>query len=129
MGNKLLDVGPLEMEVLGILNTIDECAVAEIQTQLKQNGHDLAYTTVMTVLVRLTNKGLVSRRKEGRQFIYSAAQKRRASPLRVFEKVKMSLFGNEKLKPILSLLDAEDGLSRSELEQLKNAVEAKLKGK
>lgn len=127
MGNKLLDVGPLELEVIGILNGAPDQSVAEIQAALKSAGHELAYTTVMTVLVRLHNKGLVTREKSGRQFLYSAAKKKDSSPLNIFEKVKKSLFGSERLKPILSLLEAEDNLSRDELEALKEAVEARLK--
>lgn len=33
----------------------------------------LAYTTVMTILVRLNEKGLVTRQKDGRHFRYTAA--------------------------------------------------------
>ncbi len=126
MGNKLSDVGPLELKVLGVLNTEANMSVSDIQNNLKKQGHDLAYTTVMTVLVRLFNKNLVIRQKEGRQFFYSPAKKN-ASPLKIFERMKTSLFGNEKLRPILGLLESDDGLSREELEELKRAVEARLK--
>lgn len=129
MGNELLEVGPLELKVLGVLNSADHLGVSDIQEALKKSGHDLAYTTVMTVLVRLYNKDLVVRKKEGRQFLYSAAKKKDNSPLKIFEKFKTSLFGSEKLKPILGLLEADDGLSREELEELKKVVEKKLKGK
>lgn len=127
MANKLLEVGPLELEVLGVLNAGSDLGVAEIQATLKSGGHELAYTTVMTVLVRLHKKNLVTRRKEGRQFLYSAAGKKSPSPVKIFEKIKMSLFGAERLKPILGLLEANDGLSRSELMELKKAVEEKLR--
>lgn len=126
MGNKLSTIGPLELKVLGVLNTETTISVSEIQTILKKQGHDLAYTTVMTVLVRLYNKNLVMRKKEGRQFLYSPAQKN-SSPLKIFERMKTSLFGKENLKPILSLLESDDGLSREELEELKRVVEARLK--
>ena len=129
MTNKLLDVGPLEMEVLGILNLGSDLAVSDIQTALKKSGHELAYTTVMTVLVRLHSKNMVQRKKEGRQFIYSASNKKATSPFKIFEKVKNSLFGTEKLRPILGLLDSDDGLSRDELEELRRAVDARLRKK
>ena len=32
-----------------------------------------AYTTIMTTLARLTDKGLLKRVKDGRQFVYKAA--------------------------------------------------------
>ncbi len=125
MGHKLADVGPLELKVLGVLNSEANMSVSDIQSMLKKLGHDLAYTTVMTVLVRLFNKNLVVRKKEGRQYLYSPAKKN-ASPLKIFEKIKTSLFGNEKLRPILGLLESDDGLSREELEELKRVVEARL---
>jgi len=128
MGNKLLDVGPLELEVLGILNAHGEQSVGDIQMSLKNSGHDLAYTTVMTVLVRLYNKNLLNRKKQGRLFLYSAAKKRDSSAQGIFEKVKNSLFRSERLTPILSLLDNEEDLTREELEALKKAVEQRLKG-
>jgi predicted transcriptional regulator len=128
MGNKLLDVGPLEMEVLGILNANGEQSVGDIQTSLKASGHDLAYTTVMTVLVRLHGKNLLNRKKEGRLFLYAVAKKKDSSAHGIFEKVKNSLFRAERLTPILSLLDNEEDLTRAELEELKKAVELRLKG-
>ncbi|HEY8271094.1 MAG TPA: BlaI/MecI/CopY family transcriptional regulator [Pseudobdellovibrionaceae bacterium] len=127
MANKLLDVGPLELEVLGILNSSGEQSVTDLQTSLKRSGHDLAYTTVMTVLVRLHKKGLVTRKKQGRLFLYSAARKKDSSAHSIFEKVKNSLFRAERLTPILSLLDSEEDLTREELETLKKAVEQRLK--
>ena len=39
-------------------------------------GGQLAYTTVMTVLTRLFEKGLVTRTQRGRAFAYSTAQSR-----------------------------------------------------
>lgn len=125
MTSKLSDIGPLELKVLGILNTEAPSSVSQIQDRLKHGGHELAYTTVMTVLVRLFNKALVTREKEGRQFLYSPAKKH-ASPQKIFERVKTSLFGRERLRPILGLLEADDGLSREELVELKKAVDARL---
>jgi predicted transcriptional regulator len=37
---------------------------------------DLAYTTVMTILVRLWRKGLLERRKDGRAYAYHAVDSR-----------------------------------------------------
>lgn len=124
----LLEIGPLEMETLGVLNSEAgaERSVSEIQSSLKASGRDLAYTTVMTVLVRLHAKGLVQRRKEGRAFLYSAKRKD-SSASKIFERVRHSLFRAERLRPILSLLNSDEELSRDELEELKKAVEARLK--
>jgi Predicted transcriptional regulator len=126
---KLLDVGPLELEVLGVLNAGGEQSVSDIQAHLKKAGNDLAYTTVMTVLSRLYNKNLVQRKKEGRAFLYSPAKRKDSSAGGILEKVKKSLFRTERLAPIMSLLNSDEDLTREELEALKKAVEAKLKEK
>lgn len=127
MTKKLPDVGPLEMQVLGVVGANADSSVNEIQQSLKSSGQDLAYTTVMTVLVRLHNKGLLKRKKEGRQYLYAVVRKKDSSPTKILEKVKTSLFGSEKLKPILGLLNSDDDLSKAELEELKKAIDEKLK--
>ena len=47
-------------------------SVREVHEQLAAS-RDLAYTTVMTVMGRLSDKGLLTREKAGRAFRYSAA--------------------------------------------------------
>lgn len=127
MAPKSIDVGPLEMQVLGILEGKSPTAVSEIQTSLKKSNNELAYTTVMTVLVRLYNKGYLKRQKEGRQFLYYLASGKEGTSHKLFEKVRKSLFQNERLKPILALLDGADSLSSEELRELRSAVDERLK--
>ncbi len=50
-------------------------SVRDVHTELAIH-RDLAYTTVMTVLDRLAKKSLVSRVRQGRQWLYSPAQSR-----------------------------------------------------
>lgn len=50
-------------------------SVRVVHTELATE-RDLAYTTVMTVLDRLTKKGLVSRVRQGRQWLYSPVHSR-----------------------------------------------------
>lgn len=59
---------PLELECLKALWCIGEGTVHEVRHVMA--GKDLAYTTVMTVLDRLEKRGGVSRRKQGRSFVY-----------------------------------------------------------
>jgi predicted transcriptional regulator len=63
--------GELETQVLAVLRTADApVSAAWVRERL---GDDLAYTTVMTVLSRLLAKQAVSRRREGRSFVWEAA--------------------------------------------------------
>jgi predicted transcriptional regulator len=61
--------GALEAEVLAALWAADRpLTPAEVNEQV---GGDLAYTTVMTALTRLHEKGTVKRQKTGRAFAYT----------------------------------------------------------
>lgn len=60
--------GELEQEVLAVLAASDEFLTAA--QVLEALGHDLAYTTVLTVLTRLHEKGLVDRQRAGRAYGY-----------------------------------------------------------
>jgi predicted transcriptional regulator len=62
--------GGLEQEVIATLAAADEpMTPAEVRDGL---GKELAYTTVMTVLARLHEKGMVRRERAGRAFSYAA---------------------------------------------------------
>jgi predicted transcriptional regulator len=60
--------GALEKEILVILST-QQGALTPAQVR-RVMGRELAYTTVMTVLTRLHDKGLVQRKRVGRAFAY-----------------------------------------------------------
>ena len=61
---------PLELECLMVLWTLGEASVKDVRAGLPEN-RNLAYTTVMTVLDRLSKKNGVARKKVGRSFVYS----------------------------------------------------------
>lgn len=59
----------LELECMQVLWKHPGTSVAQVRSAL---ARPLAYTTVMTVLDRMTAKGLVERRKNGRAWLYTA---------------------------------------------------------
>lgn len=67
-------LGPLEQRVMARLWQAGPQAVGEVVEALNGSAdRQLAYTTVMTILVRLHEKGLVTRQKDGRQYRYTAS--------------------------------------------------------
>src|ERR1700722_14119722 len=60
---------PLEMACLNALWELGEGNVEEVRVCVSR-AKPLAYTTVLTLLDRLSRRGAVSRRKEGRGFRY-----------------------------------------------------------
>src|SRR5437762_11684366 len=64
--------GTLEQEVVDALAAAPgPMTPAQVRDQL---GGDLAYTTVMTVLARLSDKGVVTRQRAGRAYAYLAVR-------------------------------------------------------
>lgn len=127
MAPKSIELGPLEIEVLGFLDLRTGKSVSEIQEIVKRNGKSLAYTTVMTVLSRLYEKGQLKREKNGRQFLYTLSPEKEKSRTSLFSKMKRSLFQHNRLTPFLALLSSDETLSSEELRVLKEAVDLKIR--
>lgn len=122
------ELGPLEMQVLGLLHGKGALAVGDLKDALEASGQELAYTTVMTVLVRLHDKGLVSRTKEGRRYLYSASRGAPKVTRGIVARLQKTLFKHDRVRPILTLLD-DDAISDAELRALRAAIDDKLKGR
>ena len=67
--NHVLSLPPLELECMKTLWTLGQANVHGIRAGMLAS-RPLAYTTVMTVMGRLTHKGVVERRKQGRFHVY-----------------------------------------------------------
>ena len=65
-----LSLGPLESQVMALLWRKGELTVRDVHEELLSVGSELAYTTVMTIMVRLAGKGFLSRTPRGKQFAY-----------------------------------------------------------
>lgn len=67
-------LGPLGAAVMRVVWSRGEATVAAVVDTLNAGRpQPLAYTTVMTILVRLHERGFLVRRKQGRQFVYRPA--------------------------------------------------------
>ena len=72
MGTNVL--GPLERRIMDHLWRWGPSTVAETRTALNSaSRQQLAYTTIMTILVRLHEKGYLTRQAEERHYRYAAA--------------------------------------------------------
>lgn len=65
-----LAMGKLEAAIMEILwNQQEPLTPGQVHTLLAEQ-HSVTYSTVLTILIRLWNKGRLERRKEGRAFAY-----------------------------------------------------------
>ena len=65
-----VSLGPLETQVMQIVWTRGRVTVQEAVDELHSHGQKLAYTTVMTIMARLTAKKVVKRDKAGKAYSY-----------------------------------------------------------
>ena len=89
--HSILDLAPLELECLSILWPMGEGTVREIHRVLAQS-RPRAYTTIMTIMDRLEQKGIVARRKVGRAFHYQAKLTADEARLKAVEKIVQGFF-------------------------------------
>ncbi|MFV2063173.1 MAG: BlaI/MecI/CopY family transcriptional regulator [Chloroflexota bacterium] len=67
-------LGPLAAAITREVVELGETGVAEVAaTVSRSQGREYAYTTIMTVMSRLYEKGVLLRDRRGRQFVYRAA--------------------------------------------------------
>ena len=62
-------IPPLELEAMKVLWDLGQATVRQVQVEMSRR-RPLAYTTVMTLLDRLTRRGAAERRKQGRAHLY-----------------------------------------------------------
>jgi len=66
-------LGDLEADVMEVIWTRGTATVHDVHRQLDAADRELAYTTVMTVMSRLADKGLLEKRKDGVAYVYVPA--------------------------------------------------------
>ena len=93
MGNRgvgprhsILDLAPLELECLTALWPMGEGTVRDIHRELSI-ARKRAYTTVLTIMDRLAQKGIVTRHKVGRAYLYRANLSADEARLKAVEKI------------------------------------------
>lgn len=67
-------LGPLAAAIVREVTARGEASVSDVLEDLRSTqGREHAYTTIMTVMGRLCEKGVLQRERRGRQFIYRSA--------------------------------------------------------
>ena len=113
-------LGPLEGAVMDRIWKRGPATVRDVVDDLART-RDLAYTTVMTVMVRLQAKGLLQRERNGKNYLYRAAFTRaehRARLSRDLARDLVSQFGDAALAAFSAELDGVDAAHRATLRRL-----------
>ena len=109
-----------ELRLMRVLWARGESTVADMVTATAGEG-PLAYTSVLTTIRILENKGYVSHRPDGRAFLYTSCIGEQEASRSEVKHVLQRFFGNSRERLLLSLLGDED-ITPEELKRLKEAI-------
>jgi predicted transcriptional regulator len=122
---KQLSVGPLEAEILNIVWELGSVTVKDVHDRiLTDPNRELAYTSVTTVLRRLTEKGWLACNKKGRAFYWQTMlTKQQAEVIRAHEQLQRFLaVGNPDV--IAAFADSLDESASDQIQAIANRIQA-----
>jgi predicted transcriptional regulator len=115
-------LGPLESEVMDIIWDRDEVTVRDVYLQLKK-ARSIAYTTVMTTMGRLTEKGLLDRTEDHPAHRYSALISREQYARSTVKSVVDWLVNHFRDPAVAYFLDRVEEEDERVIESLREAIE------
>jgi predicted transcriptional regulator len=112
--------GELEAKLVEAVWALEQASVQDVIDHL---GGDLNYKTTMTVLNRLTEKGVLKRYKSGRAFIYTAAASREDLLAGVFDQMVRGMFDDDFRKIALAqLIETAESLDPKILDDMSHLI-------
>ncbi|MBI2012031.1 BlaI/MecI/CopY family transcriptional regulator [Candidatus Daviesbacteria bacterium] len=87
-------LGELESEVMEIIWQSKMPISVRTVTQILQTKRQIAYTTVMTIMGRLTDKGLLKRTESGKAYIYRSVYSKEKFLTRVSRQIIKNFVAN-----------------------------------
>jgi BlaI family transcriptional regulator, penicillinase repressor len=113
-------LGDLQLRIMQALWDRAEATVAEVHQALAAE-HDLAYTTIATMLRKMETRGLVRHRQDGRSFVYRAAVAADAVTRGMSDHLVDRLFEGSLADMVAHLLTTRE-VSRAELSKLEKLI-------
>ena len=118
----LTPLGETEMEVLHHVWDLGRATVADVQARILHD-RNVAYTTVMTVMKKLADKGYLQFAKEGATYVYSAARSPEEVQRSLVDDLVSKVFRGSSLALVQTLVRHED-LTDEERRDIKQFIEA-----
>jgi BlaI family transcriptional regulator, penicillinase repressor len=111
-----------ELDVMSILWRRGSGTVAEVREEL---AGELAYTSVLSVLQTLAEKGFVRHEPEGRAYRYHPLVGSEAAGDSALARIRDKIFHGS-VEQLVTQLVRQEGLSKAELERLRRLLEDRL---
>jgi predicted transcriptional regulator len=116
------DLADAELEVLSTLWDEGPCTVRAVMNHLRADGRRLAYTTVLTFLSRLEQKGFVTADKSDVAYVYRPAVSREQISQSRVRKLLEVFFDGAPAALVLQLM-REGRFSADEIAQLQRLID------
>lgn len=115
-----LGFGELELSILKILRELGRATVRDIYNSLGSEG---SYTTIMTVMSRLADKGELMREKEGKQYIYWVDPRNNFPSKNILQRIQDKIFGGKTAAMVSYLLEADQKISDQDLVEIEKLIQ------
>ncbi|HEX9938709.1 MAG TPA: BlaI/MecI/CopY family transcriptional regulator [Longimicrobium sp.] len=112
-----------ELDVMSVLWEIGGGSVADVRGRMPD---DLAYTTVLTILRTLEEKGYVGHTEAGKAYRYHPLVERQDAGESVLRRITRKLFNNSP-ELLLTHLVSDRGLGDDELRRMQKLLEERLR--
>ena len=119
---KIIPIGKTELEVLHIVWELNEATVNDVLKRILKK-RNVAYTTIMTVMKNLSNKGVLKYRKDGATYVYSATQQQDPEQVKgkLLDEILTKVFKGSPSALIQTLVQNEN-ISENELAEIKKLI-------
>lgn len=114
---------PRELEVMGILWRLGSATVAEVKAELAE---PLAYTSVLSALQTLEEKGYVGHEAEGRAYRYFPTVDAARAGGSALARIRDAIFQGSAERMVAQLVSDRD-MGREELERLRRLLADRLR--
>ncbi|HLR26233.1 MAG TPA: BlaI/MecI/CopY family transcriptional regulator [Fodinibius sp.] len=121
MKKSLTPLGETEMEVLHHVWELEEATVKQVRKRILEN-REVAYTTIMTVMKNLTEKGYLKYRKEGVAYVYSPSQQPDSVRSKLVGNLVNKVFKGSP-KELVQTLVRSKGLTEEDLDEIKDMID------
>ena len=114
---------PRELAVMSVLWKLGSATVTQVKDELDE---PLAYTSVLSALQTLEDKGYVRHESEGRAYRYFPAIEAAAAGGSAITRIKDAIFQGSTERLFAQLVN-DEGLSRAELERMRKLLADRLR--
>ena len=122
----LTPLGETEMEVLHHVWDLGRASVADVQARI-MDERKIAYTTVMTVMKKLADKGYLQYEKDGATYVYTPARKPEEVQSSLVDDLVSKVFRGSSLALVQTLVKSED-LSDEERKEIIQLIDSLTEG-